>query len=123
MLALSSSRIYVLDATSDTLVVRREFKTLRRSLSASITDDGSLLAVLSSKHQANIYGLTPDGVKHLQVLVLDNPPRTIALAHEGTVLAAAYEGGVEVFSLAANALSTDRRAVRSEAHGYFAIFW
>ncbi len=115
VLALSSSRIYVLDATSDTLVVRREFKTLRRSLSASITDDGSLLAVLSSKHQANIYGLTPDGVKHLQVLVLDNPPRSIALAHEGTVLAAAYEGGVEVFSLAANALSTDRRAVRSEA--------
>ena len=115
ILALSSSRIYILDATSDTLVVQREFKTLRRSLSASITDDGSLLAVLSSKHQANIYGLTPDGVKHLQVLVLDNPPRTIALAHEGTVLAAAYEGGVEVFSLAANALSTDRRAVRSEA--------
>ena len=115
ILAMSSSRIYVLDATSETLVVWREFKTLRRSLSASITDDGSLLAVLSSKHQANIYGLTPEGVKHLQVLVLDNPPRTIALAHEGTVLAAAYEGGVEVFSLAANALSTDRRAVRSEA--------
>ena len=88
---------------------------MRRPLSASITDDGSLLAVLSSKHQANIYGLTPEGTKHLQVLVLDNPPRTIALAHEGTVLAAAYEGGVEVFSLAANALSTDRRAVRSEA--------
>ena len=59
--------------------------------------------------------LTPNGIKHLQVLVLDNPPRTIALAHEGTVLAAAYAEGVEVFSLAANALSTDRRAVRSEA--------
>jgi hypothetical protein len=115
ILALSSSRIYVLDATSDNIEVRREFKTLRRPISASITDDGSLLAVLSSKHQANIYGLTGAGTKHLQVLVLDNPPRTIALAHEGTVLAAAYEGGVEVFSLAANALSTDRRAVRSEA--------
>lgn len=115
ILALSSSRIYVLDATSDNIEVRREFKTLRRPISASITDDGSLLAVLSSKHQANIYGLTGEDTKHLQVLVLDNPPRTIALAHEGTVLAAAYEGGVEVFSLAANALSTDRRAVRSEA--------
>ena len=115
ILALSSSRIYVLDATSDELIVQREFKTLRKPLSASITDDASLLAVLSSKHQANIYGLTSEGVQHLQVLVLDNPPRTIALAHEGTVLAAAYEGGVEVFSLASNALSTDRRAVRSEA--------
>lgn len=45
---------------------------------------------------------------------MDNPPRTISLAPEGTVLAAAYEGGVEVFSLAPNALPTDRRAVRSE---------
>lgn len=116
ILAISSSRIYVLDASSDTLEVRRELKTVRRPLSASITDDGSLLAVLSSKYQANIYGLTPGSpVRHLQVIVLDNPPRTIALAHEGTVLAAAWQGGIEVFSLAANALSTDRRAVRSEA--------
>ena len=114
LLALSSSRIFVLDLTADPPVVSRELKTLRRPLSASITDDGSVLAVLSTKHQANIYALTANGVRHVQVLVLDNSPRTIALAHEGTVLAAAYDGGVEVFSLAANALSTDRRAVRCE---------
>lgn len=115
ILAISSSRIYVLDASSDTVEIRRELKTVRRPLSASVTDDGSLLAVLSSKYQANIYGLTPGSpVKHLQVIVLDNPPKTIALAHEGTVLAAAWTGGIEVFSLAHNALSTDRRAVRSE---------
>ena len=114
LLALSSSRIFVINLTTDPPVVSRELKTLRRPLSASITDDGSVLAVLSTKHQANIYALTADGVRHVQVLVLDNPPRTIALAHEGTVLAAAYDGGVEVFSLAANALSTDRRAVRCE---------
>jgi hypothetical protein len=114
LLALSSSRIFVIDLAADPPVVSRELKTLRRPLSASITDDGSVLALLSTKHQANVYALTANGVKHVQVLVLDNPPRTIALAHEGTVLAAAYDGGVEVFSLAANALSTDRRAVRCE---------
>lgn len=114
ILALSSSRIYVIDATSDPIAVRKELKTQRRPLSASVTDDGTILAVLSSRHQANIYDIGPDGVKHVQVLVMDNPPRTIALAPEGTVLAAAYEGGVEVFSLAPSALSTDRRAVRSE---------
>lgn len=114
ILALSSSRIYVIDATTDPIVVRKELKTQRRPLSASVTDDGTILAVLSSRHQANIYNIGPDGVKHVQVLVMDNPPRTIALAPEGTVLAAAYEGGVEVFSLAPSALSTDRRAVRSE---------
>ncbi|OAP65024.1 hypothetical protein AYL99_00996 [Fonsecaea erecta] len=114
ILAISSSRIYVIDAVTDPINVRHELKTMRRPLAASVTDDGTTLAVLSSKHQANVYHLTRDGVKHVQVLVMDNPPRTIALAPEGTVLAAAYEGGVEVFSLAPNALSTDRRAVRSE---------
>ena len=104
----------MIDLSADPVVVLRELKTLRRPLSAAITDDGSLLAVLSTKHQANIYGLTSGEVRHMQVLVLDNAPRNIALAHEGTVLAAAYESGVEVFSLAANALSTDRRAVRCE---------
>ena len=115
LLALSSSRIYVLDVTQENLVIRKELKTLRRPIAASITDDGSLLAVLSSRHQVNIYALTAQGPKHIQVLALNDPPRTIALAHEGTVLAAAYAGVVEVFSLAANALETDRRAVRSEA--------
>lgn len=115
VLALTSSRIYVLDLTSEPIRVLRELKTTRRALAASITDDGSLLAVLSSKHQVNIYGLAPNRIQHLQVIVLDNPPRTIALAHEGTVLSTAYDTGIEVFSLAANALSTDRRAVRCEA--------
>lgn len=114
ILALSSSRIYVIDATAEPIAVRKELKTLRRPLAASVTDDGTTLAVLSSRHQANVYQLTPEDVKHVQVLVMDNPPRTIALAPEGTVLGAAYEGGVEVFSLAPSALSTDRRAVRSE---------
>lgn len=114
ILALSSSRIYVIDAITQPVSVTHELKTLRRPLAASVTDDGTTLAVLSSKHQANIYNLTSEGVQHVQVIMMDNPPRTIALAPQGTVLAAAYDGGVEVFSLASTALSTDRRAVRSE---------
>ncbi|KIW18637.1 hypothetical protein PV08_02926 [Exophiala spinifera] len=114
ILALSSSRIYVIDAITEPVSVTHELKTLRRPLAASVTDDGTTLAVLSSKHQANIYNLSSEGVQHVQVIVMDNPPRTIALAPQGTVLAAAYDGGVEVFSLAPTALSTDRRAVRSE---------
>ena len=114
LLALSSSRIYVLDLTGAEVTVRRELKTLRRPLSAAVLDDGSILAVLSTRHQINIYGLTSNGVKHHQVLVMDQSPRTIAMAQEGTVLAVAYDSAVEVFSLAVNALSTDRRAVRCE---------
>jgi hypothetical protein len=115
LLALSSSRIFLMNLLLEPVKVTRELKTLRGPLSAAVTNDGSLLAVLSTKHQANVYGLTLEGVNHLRIIILDNAPRTIALANEGTVLAAAYEGGVEVFSLAANALSTDRRAVRCEA--------
>ncbi|KAK6369746.1 hypothetical protein LTS17_009196 [Exophiala oligosperma] len=114
ILALSSSRIYVIDAITEPVSVTHELKTLRRPLAASVTDDGTTLAVLSSKHQTNIYNLTSKGVQHVQVIMMDSPPRTIALAPQGTVLAAAYDGGVEVFSLASTALSTDRRAVRSE---------
>ena len=95
LLALSSSRIFLMNLLSEPVKVTRELKTLRRPLSAAVTNDGSLLAVLSTKHQANIYGLTPVGVSHLRIIILDNAPRTIALANEGTVLAAAYEGGVE----------------------------
>jgi hypothetical protein len=115
LLALSSARIFVVDVSSDPVQVKRELKPLRRPISAAILDDGSLLAVLSSKHEANLYRLDGPGVDHVKKLSFDNPPRTIALSPEGAVLAAAYDGGIEVYSLAENALTTDRRAVRCDA--------
>ena len=114
LLALSSSRIFVIDLGSDTPKAKRELKTARRPITATISNDGSLLAVLSTKHQVNVYELTDSCVNHLRVISLDNPPRAITLSDEGTVLAAACEGGVEVFSLAAKTPATDRRAVRCE---------
>jgi hypothetical protein len=114
LLALSSARIFVIDVSADPVQVLRELKPLRRPLSATILDDGSLLAVLSNKHEANLYRLDGPGVDHVRTLSFDNPPRTIALSPQGTVLAAAYDGGVEVYSLAQHALSTDRRAVRCD---------
>lgn len=114
-LALSSSRIYVIDTFSSSISVQRELKVLRRPLSATILDDGSLLAVLSSDHRVNIYDLADRQVKHYRALSLDNPPNTIALSPKGEVLAAAYNGGVEVHSLASSALSTGRRAVKCDS--------
>lgn len=114
-LALSSSRIYVIDTFSSSVSVQRELKVLRRPLSATILDDGSLLAVLSSDHRVNIYDLADRQVKHCRALSLDNPPNTIALSPKGEVLAAAYNGGIEVHSLASSALSTGRRAVKCDS--------
>lgn len=115
VLALSSSRIFVLNLTSDIVSVKREFKISRRPVSATILDDASTLAVLSTDHQVNIYDLTSSEVKHIRSVPLDNPPRTITLSPGASVLAAAYDGGIEVYSLSSSALSTDRRAVKCDA--------
>ncbi|MCJ1463090.1 hypothetical protein MMC07_001695 [Pseudocyphellaria aurata] len=114
VLALCSSRIYVLDTVSPKVSVRRELKVPRRPVSAAILDDGSVLAVLSNVHQVNVYDLSNHKVKHLRAVALDNQSTTIAMSPQGEVLAAAYAGGIEVHSLA-EGLSTDRRSVKCDS--------
>jgi hypothetical protein len=52
--------------------------------------------------------------KFLRSVALDEPAHALALSPRGEVLAVAYDGGVEVSSLAENALPTDKRAVKSD---------
>lgn len=115
VLALSSSRIYVINTVSPKVSVQRELKVLRRPVSAAILDDGSILAVLSSDHRVNVYNLSNLKLSHIRAISLDNPPHTIALSPKGDVLAAAYDGGIEVHSLIGDALSTDRRGVKCDS--------
>ncbi|XHG06667.1 hypothetical protein AWENTII_009857 [Aspergillus wentii] len=112
ILCLSSSRIIVLDVTSGPAMVKHELKTRRRPLSATILDDGSLLAVVSSRHQVNIYSLSNEEAKHIQGLALNDVPRSLALSPTGGVLAIAYDDMIEVYALGEDALVTQRRAVR-----------
>ena len=114
VLALSSSRIYVVDAVSPKVSVQRELKVLRRPVSAAILDDGSTLAVLSSDREVNVYSLTNPKVKHLRSLALDNPPHAIALAPRGEVLTAAFDGGIEIHSLTSTASDNDHRAIKCD---------
>ncbi|KAF4446405.1 hypothetical protein F53441_9945 [Fusarium austroafricanum] len=83
--------------------------------SACINDKGTLLAVLSTEMQVDLYDLQKSPPRRAQSIILDNTPRTIALSPCGSVLAAAYEGGIEVSSLKPDALATDRRAVKCDA--------
>lgn len=94
--------------------VKRELKILRRPVSASIKDDGTLLAVLSSEMQVDVYDMEQSPPKPRQSIILDNSPRTIAMSPGGSVLAAAYEGGIEVSSLNPSAVSTERRSVKCD---------
>ncbi|KAI4119307.1 MAG: hypothetical protein LQ345_000776 [Seirophora villosa] len=113
-LAFSSSRVYVLDTASPQVSVKRELKVLRRPVSAAILNDGSVLAILSKDGKVNVYDLSNSRVKHERALDLDNPPHTITLSPKAEVLAAAYDGGIELHSLATNALATDRRSVKCD---------
>ncbi|KAL5003851.1 hypothetical protein BDV10DRAFT_4315 [Aspergillus recurvatus] len=112
ILCISSSRIVVLDVASDPPAVKYELKTLRRPLHATILDDGSLLAVVSSSHQVNIYSLSSAEAKLIQDLKLNHVPRTLALSPAGSVLAIAYSDMIEVYAIGEGALATERRAVR-----------
>lgn len=114
VLALSSSRIYVIDTLSPKISVQRELKVQRRPVSAAILDDGSTLAVLSGDHQVNVYNLSNRKVKHSRAISLDNHPHAIALAPRGEVLAAAFEGGIELHSLAPIPGPSDHRDIKCD---------
>lgn len=115
LLAYNSSRIYVIDARGDSAELKREFKILRRPVAVCIKDDASLLAVLSSEMQVDLYDLGTSPPRRKQAIILDNTPRTIALSPCGSVLAAAYEGGIEVSSLNPGAIASDKRSVKCDA--------
>jgi hypothetical protein len=115
ILAYNSSRIYVIDVRGPSIEVKRELKILRRPASACIKDDGLLLAVLSTEMQVDVYDLEKSPPKRSQSIILDHSPRTISLSPCGSVLAAAYEGGIEVTSLNPNSVTTERRAVKCDA--------
>ena len=115
LLAYNSSRIHVIDTRKSEIEVKREFKILRRPAATCINDQGTMLAVLLTEMEVDIYDLSTTPPKRTHSLILDHSPRAIALSPCGTVLAAAYEGGIEVSSLNPGALSTERRAVKCDA--------
>lgn len=112
VLCISSSRIVILDVATDPVAVKHELMTRRRPLGATIRDDGSLIAVLSSTHRVHIYRLSDDEAKHIQVITLNDAPRDIKFSPSGSVLALAFDDSIEVYAVAEEALPTDRRAVR-----------
>ncbi|KAL9131569.1 MAG: hypothetical protein Q9217_000526 [Psora testacea] len=113
-LGLSSSRIYVIDVISPKISVQRELKVLRRPVSAAILNDGSTLAVLSSGHMVNLYDLSNLTTRRIRSISLENPPHAIALTPKGEVLAAAFDGGIELYSLAPDAGELLRRTVKCD---------
>ncbi|KAH8179993.1 F-box domain-containing protein [Sarocladium implicatum] len=114
LLAYNSSRIHVIDVRGSSPRVKRELKILRRPASTCINDEGTVLAILSSEMRVDVYDMEHTPPKQRQSIILDNSPRTIAMSPGGSVLAAAYEGGIEVSSLNPTALASERRSVKCD---------
>ncbi|KAJ5988801.1 hypothetical protein N7481_004011 [Penicillium waksmanii] len=112
VLCISSSRIVILDLAADSVTLKYELKTRRRPLGATIHNDGSLLAVLSSTHKINIYSLSDEDVKLIQTIALNDAPRDLIFSPTGSVLALSFGDCIEVHSVGEAALPTERRAAR-----------
>lgn len=112
VLCISSSRIVVLDVAMDPVTVKHEFQTRRRPMGATIQDDGSLLAVLSSTHRINVYRLNRGEAEHIQMITLNDAPRDLIFSPTGGVLALSFEDSIEVHAIGEETLSTERRAAR-----------
>jgi hypothetical protein len=111
--AYNSARLFIFQTAALPVNVSHEYALRRRPLAVEICDDANVLAVCVDEHTINIYDLSRNNARRVRTVRTDLPTSTIALSSTGGLLAAAYEGGVEVFSLAPNALITDRRAVRA----------
>lgn len=111
--AYNSARLFVFQTAALPVNVSHEYALRRRPLAVDICDDANVLAVLADEHTINVYDLSHTQARRVRTVRTDLPTSVIALSSTGGLLAAAYEGGVEVFSLAPTALVTDRRAVRS----------
>ncbi|KAK3676680.1 hypothetical protein LTR78_003455 [Recurvomyces mirabilis] len=110
----NSARLYVLQTAALPVGISQDYALKRRPLAVEIVDEGGSMAILADAHTINIYDLGHQRLRRTKTIKTDFPTNCIALAPTGGLIATAYEGGVEIFSLDPNALPTDRRAVRSQ---------
>ncbi|KAL1591053.1 hypothetical protein WHR41_00350 [Cladosporium halotolerans] len=110
----NSARLYILQTAALPVGISQDYALKRRPLAVEVLDDGTCLAILADPHTVNVYDLSHHRLRRSKTIKLDFPTSCIALAPTGGLIAAAYDGGVEIFSLDPAALPTDRRAVRSQ---------
>ncbi|QIW98740.1 hypothetical protein AMS68_004258 [Peltaster fructicola] len=111
--AFDSSRLYILQTAALPVGISQDFSLKRRPLAVELNDAGSIVAILADPHTVNVYDLSNSRLRRSKTFKLDFPANCVAVAPCGGLIAASYEGGIEVFSLAQSAIESDRRAVRA----------
>ncbi len=100
ILAYNSSRIYVIDVRGQEIEVKRELKILRRPAATCIKDDeDDASPVLLAEMRVDLYDLTEVPPQANAIPHPGSPPPRHRPLPCGSVLAAAYEGGIEVSSV------------------------
>ena len=112
--AYNSARLYVLQTPALPVGISQDYALKRRPLAVEINDEGTMLAILMNEDTINVYDLSQQKLRRIRTIRTEFPSHSIALAPTGGLLAAGYEGGVEVFSLAFSAMETDRRSFRTQ---------
>jgi hypothetical protein len=121
--AISSSRVYVINARQIPGGSVRAFQIWHRPVAVTIHNDGSILALLTDEHLLNIYRLNTNEDDQIQVarsIHLTVPSRKVIISPDGRLLVAVNEDGygVEFVSLVAAANERDRRSVRCDGFDY-----
>ena len=112
--AYNSARLYVLQTPALPVGISQDYALKRRPLAVEINDEGTILAILMNEDTITVYDLSQQQSRRIRTIRTEFPSHCIALAPTGGLLAAGYEGGVEVFSLASSSMETDRRSFRSQ---------
>ncbi|KAF2236352.1 hypothetical protein EV356DRAFT_530977 [Viridothelium virens] len=108
--AFNSGYLHIIDVRSLPDKKVRAFEVSRRPVAADIHDDGTLMAVLSTKHVVNVYdikiGPAPRLVRTIQ---LELPAEAVTLDRTGHLLAVCGPNSVDVYSLHPDAGDATRR--------------
>ncbi|KAI9717585.1 MAG: hypothetical protein M1828_007146 [Chrysothrix sp. TS-e1954] len=127
MVAYSSTRIFVIDVAGARPYVKRRLKrrlaVQTRPRAVCISKDGRILAILSPEGRVNIYNLGHLSECHrISSIQLAAPlPRAIAITSEGSVVAAARDGHVEIIPTTERSQSMPSRRVACEAADHVAF--
>ncbi|KAI9698301.1 MAG: hypothetical protein M1820_007571 [Bogoriella megaspora] len=110
IITFNSSYLHVIDVLSFPDKKVRAFEVSRRPIAADIHDNGTLLAVLSTKHVVNIYDIKIGPAPRLvKTIHLELPADAITLDRTGHMLAVCGPNSVDVFSLSPHAGDATRR--------------
>ncbi|KAF2093694.1 hypothetical protein NA57DRAFT_81197 [Rhizodiscina lignyota] len=119
--AYTSTALYIIRSESLPQVTGRFFKVRRKPITMAISDYPQTIAILSNPHNVDVYSSTSESNEEgvwcnlkQRSIIFGHEISTIALSPDATILAAGFRGGVEIVSVAPDAMDNQRRQINCE---------